>query len=74
VLAAGDREEVRRLAHKLAGSFSLYRFDWAAAECRALQAEAAGGDAADLARRVGALQAHLEQVTLPSRGNDGRAP
>jgi PAS domain S-box-containing protein len=72
-LAAGGREEARRLAHKLAGSFSLYRFEWAAAASRALQQDAAGGDLAELARRCESLQAHLEGVTLQTKGNDGRA-
>jgi two-component system response regulator BaeR len=63
-LAAGERETARRTAHKLAGSFALYRFTWAAAESRALQDEAADGDLGDLGLRCEALQRHLEQVRL----------
>ena len=63
-LAAGDREKFRRLAHKLAGSFALYGFKWAGAQCRALQDAAAQGEAADLARRVSALRSHLDTVTI----------
>jgi len=63
-LAAGNREEFRRLAHKLAGSFALYGFKWAGAQCRALQDAAAQGEAADLAQRVRALRAHLDRVTI----------
>ncbi len=63
-LAAGEREPARKLAHKLAGSFALYRFDWAAAASRALQNDALGGDLAELLRRCDALQAHLEAVKL----------
>jgi CheY-like chemotaxis protein len=63
-LAAGDREKFRRLAHKLAGSFALYGFQWAGAQCRALQDASAQGEAADLARRVSALRAHLDKVVI----------
>ena len=63
-LAAGDREKFRRLAHKLAGSFALYGFKWAGAQCRALQDAAAQGESADLARRVGAVRTHLDTVTI----------
>jgi CheY-like chemotaxis protein len=63
-LAAGDREKFRRLAHKLAGSFALYGFKWAGAQCRALQDAAAQGEAADLALRVSALRTHLDSVEI----------
>jgi len=63
-LAAGDREKFRRLAHKLAGSFSLYGFKWAGAQCRALQDAAAQGEPADLARRVSAVRSHLDTVSI----------
>jgi CheY-like chemotaxis protein len=72
-LAAGGRDEAGRLAHKLAGSFALYRFEWAAQASRALQREAAAGDLAELGLRCEALQAHLEAVTLLARGADERA-
>ena len=63
-LAAGDRDKFRRLAHKLAGSFALYGFKWAGAQCRALQDAAAQGEAADLARRVSAVRSHLDKVVI----------
>jgi hypothetical protein len=72
-LAAGDREGVRRLAHKLAGSFSLYGFAWAAAESRAIQRESAAGDLVALGGRCEALRAHLEGVRLLDKGNHERA-
>src|SRR5436190_2328829 len=59
-LEDGDRVRFRRLAHKLSGSFALYGFKWAAEECRWLQAHAAAGQSAELARRIDALQVHLE--------------
>jgi HPt (histidine-containing phosphotransfer) domain-containing protein len=63
-LASGDREKFRRLAHKLAGSFALYGFKWAGAQCRALQDAAAQGEPADLARRVKAVRSHLDNVVI----------
>ena len=52
-LLAGERETVRRLAHKLAGSLALYRFAWAADESRAIQRAAAdGGDLACAGRAL----------------------
>jgi signal transduction histidine kinase/DNA-binding NarL/FixJ family response regulator len=74
-LLADKREAVLRLAHKLAGSLALYRFDWAAQESRAIQqAAASGGDLASLAGRCEALRRHLATFTLRDRGDDGRAP
>jgi CheY-like chemotaxis protein/HPt (histidine-containing phosphotransfer) domain-containing protein len=63
-LARGERETVRRLAHKLAGSFSLYGFRWAAAECRALERAAEGGSAAKLAERLDEVRRHLDGARL----------
>jgi DNA-binding NarL/FixJ family response regulator len=72
-LAEGDREGARRLAHKLAGSFSLYGFAWAAAASRAIQGEAASGELGELGARCEALQAHLDDVRLLAKGNNERA-
>ena len=44
-LGADDRPRFKRLAHKLGGSFTLYGFRWAAAQCRALERDAVAGDA-----------------------------
>ncbi|MBV8031882.1 MAG: PAS domain S-box protein [Betaproteobacteria bacterium] len=63
-LAKGDRPAFRRLAHKLAGSFSLYGFGWAAAQCRALERDAPEADLADLERRAAAVRAHLDSVRV----------
>jgi PAS domain S-box-containing protein len=64
-LAAGDRAAFRRLAHKLAGSFVLYGFAWAAEQCRALERDAGDSDPADLGRRAAEVRAHLDSVVLP---------
>jgi PAS domain S-box-containing protein len=63
-LAASDRALFRRLAHRLAGSFALYGFKWAAAEARAIEADAPLGDPARLLERVAGLRAHLDGVTV----------
>lgn len=61
-LEAGDREALRKHAHKLAGSFALYGFTRAVRESRAIHDAAKDGDTASLAARVAALKAHLETV------------
>jgi len=63
-LAEADRARFRRIAHKLAGSFSLYGFAWAAAQCRELERAAEQGDAADLAKRAAAVRGHLDTVNV----------
>ncbi len=64
-LAADDRMVVKRQAHKLAGSFALYGFRWASAECRAIQLHALGADPASLLARVAAVRNHLDSIELP---------
>ncbi len=63
-LARGDRAAVKRLAHKLAGGFSLYGFAWAAAECRAIERGAAHGEQEALALRAAAVRSHLESAEI----------
>jgi CheY-like chemotaxis protein len=63
-LGAGDRARFKRLAHKLAGSFNLYGFRWAAGECRALEKTASSADTAELARGTDAVRAHLDAVKV----------
>ncbi len=62
-LAAGDRALARRTAHKLAGSFALYGFGWAAGEARRIHAEAEKGELAALAPRCAGLRRHLERIS-----------
>lgn len=64
LLAAHDRAGLRRLAHKLAGSFSLYGFKWAAAQCRLIERASPDADPADLAARIEAVRAHLDSAQL----------
>jgi CheY-like chemotaxis protein len=63
-LGAGDRVRFKRLAHKLAGSFNLYGFRWAAEQCRALETAASAADAGELARGTEAVRAHLDAVKV----------
>jgi PAS domain S-box-containing protein len=63
-LAASDRAALRRLAHRLAGSFALFGFEWAAAKCRSVEHESAQGELAELAARLGAVGAHLDAVEI----------
>jgi PAS domain S-box-containing protein len=63
-LGAGERERFRRLAHQVAGSCALYGFDWAAAQCSMLEADAAGGAADELAARVRAVRDHVAGVEV----------
>jgi CheY-like chemotaxis protein len=63
-LAAGDRALFKRLAHRLAGSFALYGFRWAAAQCRGIEKDAAAGEPAELLGRAAAVRAHLEGARI----------
>jgi HPt (histidine-containing phosphotransfer) domain-containing protein len=63
-LARDDRAALRRLAHKLAGGFSLYGFAWAAAQCRAMEREAPDAEAGALTGRAAAVRDYLERVEI----------
>ena len=63
-LARGQRAAARRLAHKLAGSFALYGFKWAAAQCRVLEQTAEGGDRDELTERIEFVRRHLESAQV----------
>ena len=73
-LQAGDRATFKRLAHRLAGSFALYGFRWAASESKAIEREAADGDAAALATRTAALREHLDAVKVRVARKDAVTP
>jgi len=72
-LDTGDRARFKRLAHKLAGSFMLYGFHWAASQCRALERDAPGGEAGELRRVAAAVRAHLDVVKVRVRERAGEA-
>ncbi len=71
-LAGDDRARFRRLAHKLAGSFMLYGFRWAAARCRDIERRAADPDAAGLSRQVAEVRAHLDNVKVRLQAEEAR--
>jgi PAS domain S-box-containing protein len=71
-LAAGDRAAFKRLAHKLAGSFNLYGFRWAALQCRALERASPAGDTAELARGAEAVRAYLDSVKIRLRAGEAK--
>jgi CheY-like chemotaxis protein len=61
---ANDREQVRRIAHKLAGSFALYGFAWAADHCKRLERDAASAELEQLGTMTAALRDHLDKVAV----------
>jgi PAS domain S-box-containing protein len=63
-LASGDRTHFKRCAHRLAGSFAMYGFQWAAAQCRAIELAAQDGEARDLEGRVAEVRAYLDRVKI----------
>ncbi len=63
-IARGERGEVRRVAHQLAGSFSLYGFQWAAAQCRAIESDFSQITAEQLRRATAELRRHLDTVEI----------
>jgi len=63
-LARGDAEGARALAHKLAGSFALYGFQWAAAQGKMIERRAGAGALDGLAGEAAALRRHLEGARI----------
>lgn len=61
-LAAGNRAELRTVAHRAAGGLALFGFQWAAWQCRQLSAAAAEGDEAALREDIERLREHLRTV------------
>jgi PAS domain S-box-containing protein len=63
-MQSGDRGEVRRIAHQLAGSFGLYGFDWASERSRSIEQGSGHIEAGQLSRLAGELCAHLDNVEI----------
>jgi len=63
-LARRDREAFARLAHKLAGGFLAYGFAWAAAQSKALEADAEQAKIPALLARARAVRAHLDAAKI----------
>ncbi|MDB5873143.1 MAG: hypothetical protein JWQ07_2585 [Ramlibacter sp.] len=63
-MLGGDRGEVRRLAHQLAGSFGLYGFHWASDQSRAIERDFSQIEPDHLSRLARQLCAHLDSVEI----------
>ena len=63
-MSAGERAEVRRLAHQLAGSLALYGFQWASAQARWIERHAADIAPRRLEEVCDDLTGHLQTVQL----------
>lgn len=63
----GDRERVRRLAHRLAGSFAMYGLAWGAGHCGDIELAADAIDPGDLAARAQALMLHIGRLEAQLR-------
>ncbi|HSW13063.1 MAG TPA: PAS domain S-box protein, partial [Solimonas sp.] len=63
-MSAGDRGEVRRISHQLAGSFGLYGFHWASEQSRWIEKNFSEVDDAELDRMAGELRHHLDTVQV----------
>jgi PAS domain S-box-containing protein len=73
-MQAGQRDEVRRTAHQLAGSFALYGFLWAGDQCRWIEhnfSDVAPARVGELARELGA---HLDTVEIRWAGEADTGP
>ena len=65
-LEAGDREQVKFLAHRAFGGLSLMGLQWAARQCRQLEYGAMDAPVTELAQRVAALSGHLGRLRIES--------
>ncbi|WP_299796194.1 response regulator [Ramlibacter sp.] len=66
-VAAGDREDVQFLAHRVYGGLATLGLQWAAHESRTLERTAQHAPMAELEGRVQALRAYLNRVRLETR-------
>jgi len=58
------RDDLRRTAHRLAGSFALYGFSAAASSCQRLEAMAAEATSEQLRSALARLRTHLDTVDI----------
>jgi CheY-like chemotaxis protein len=63
-LAAGEREQLRAVAHRAAGGLALFGFQWAAWQSRKISQKAAEGSADWLEAEIGELREHLHSVQV----------
>jgi HPt (histidine-containing phosphotransfer) domain-containing protein len=63
-LAAGDRAELHRIAHRAAGGLALFGFEWAACQSRRISAQAASAGPGGLQQEIDRLRRHLATVVV----------
>jgi CheY-like chemotaxis protein/signal transduction histidine kinase len=63
-LQSGDGTQLRRIAHRLAGSFALHGFRWAAHGCQQIEHAPGDADPLQLQAQLDALRRHLETVRV----------
>ena len=63
-MGEGDRGEVRRLAHQLAGSFDLYGFRWASRQSRSIERDFSRIEAPELNALAARMNEHLAIVEI----------
>jgi PAS domain S-box-containing protein len=62
--AMGDAAALRQLAHRLAGSFALYGFRWAASQCQRIEHDADHLDQMTVEEQLTLLRHHLGNVVV----------
>jgi CheY-like chemotaxis protein len=65
-LAAGDREEVRFLAHRIRGALLMMGVHWAARQSRAIEQRALHASAPEIERTIQGLRDYLKRVRFAS--------
>jgi CheY-like chemotaxis protein/signal transduction histidine kinase len=63
-LQSGDGTQLRRIAHRLAGSFALHGFRWAADCCQRIEHAREDTPADELQAQLEALRQHLDTVRI----------
>jgi len=69
-LAAGQRDELRFLAHRAYGALGAMGLQWAARQSRALELGADTGALAELQQRARTLRQHLDRLQVEYRPAD----
>ncbi len=67
---ARDAEQVRRVSHRLKGSFGMYGFEQAAQLCRRIEVAAEDAKLDEVPLHLGALAAHLDSISIKFEARD----
>jgi PAS domain S-box-containing protein len=73
-MESGRRDEVRRIAHQLAGSFALYGFLWAGDQCRWIERNFSDVAPPRVRELAGELLAYLDTVEIRRAGEADATP